>query len=88
MSGMERIYQIDQILSVRHSVTRKDLQERLGVSWATLKRDIAYMRDRLHAPLVFDRNLGGYRFEKTGQRSARNMSCPACGSPPRKSMPC
>lgn len=63
MSGMERIYQIDQILGVRHSVTRKELLERLGVSWATLKRDIAYMRERLNAPLIFDRELGGYRFE-------------------------
>lgn len=30
MSSMERIYQIDQILGARHSVTRKELQERLG----------------------------------------------------------
>ena len=58
MSGMERIYQIDQILGARHFITRKELQERLGVSWATLKRDIAYMRDRLNAPLIFDRELG------------------------------
>ena len=64
MSGMERIYQIDQILGGRIFVTRKELQERLGVSWATLKRDLAYMRDRLNAPIVYDRDLGGYRFEK------------------------
>jgi hypothetical protein len=47
------------------------------------------MRDRLNAPLIFDRNLGGYRFETTAASgSARSMNCPACGSPPRKSMPC
>jgi DeoR/GlpR family transcriptional regulator of sugar metabolism len=40
MSSMERIYQIDQILGARPFATRADLQERLGVSWATLKRDI------------------------------------------------
>ena len=67
MSAMERIYQIDQMLGNRAFVTRAELEERLGISWATLKRDIAYMRDRLHAPLIFDRSLGGYRFEKTGQ---------------------
>ena len=44
MNNMERIYQIDQILGARHCVTRKELQERLAVSWATLKRDLAYMR--------------------------------------------
>ena len=76
MNGMERIYQIDQILSARHSVTRKELQERLSVSWATLKRDIAYMRDRLNAPLIFDRNLGGYRFETTGKRIGPQYELP------------
>jgi predicted DNA-binding transcriptional regulator YafY len=76
MSGMERIYQIDQILGARHFVTRQELQERLGVSWATLKRDLAYMRDRLNAPITFDRNLGGYRFEKAGQQIGPQYELP------------
>jgi predicted DNA-binding transcriptional regulator YafY len=76
MSGMERIYQIDHILSARHSITRKELQERLGVSWATLKRDIAYMRDRLNAPLIFDRDVGGYRFETTEKRIGPQYELP------------
>jgi predicted DNA-binding transcriptional regulator YafY len=63
MSNMDRIYQIDQMLSGRKVVPRKELEERLGVSWATLKRDLSYMKDRLNAPIVFDRTLGGYRFE-------------------------
>lgn len=62
MSGMERIYQIDQILAGREYVPRQELQERLGVSWATLKRDLAYLKDRLNAPIIHDRSLGGYRF--------------------------
>jgi len=45
MSGMERIYQIDQILAGRPYVSRKELQDRLGVSWATLKRDLNYLKD-------------------------------------------
>ncbi|WP_300319279.1 YafY family protein [Accumulibacter sp.] len=76
MSAMERIYQIDQILGARQSVTRRELQERLGISRATLKRDIAYMRDRLNAPLIFDRNLGGYRFEKTATRVGQQYELP------------
>lgn len=63
MSNTARIYQIDQMLSARMSITRQELQERLGVSWATLKRDLAYMKDQLNAPIIFDRNVGGYRFE-------------------------
>lgn len=88
MSRMERIYQIDQILGARRSVTRQELQERLGASWATLKRDIAYMRDRLNAPLIFDRALGAYRFEKARRRIGPQYGCRDCGSPPRKSTPC
>lgn len=63
MSMMERLYQIDQILATRAFVSKDELMDRLGVSLATLKRDIAYLRDRLNAPILFDRDLGGYRFE-------------------------
>lgn len=64
MSINERFYKIDQLLNERRSVSFKDLQEKLGISPATLKRDIAFMRDRLNAPIIFDRELGGYRFDK------------------------
>lgn len=63
MSVNERFYQIDQMLNDRRSVSFKELQERLEVSPATLKRDLAYMRDRLNAPIIYDKELGGYRFE-------------------------
>jgi predicted DNA-binding transcriptional regulator YafY len=29
------------------------------------KRDLAYMRERLNAPIVWDREAGGYRFAAT-----------------------
>lgn len=64
MSINERIYRIDQLLKDRKSISRKDLQEKLEISLATLKRDIAYMRDRLNAPIIFDKELGGYRLDK------------------------
>src|SRR4029077_17858086 len=34
----------------------------LGVSAATLKRDIEYMRSRFNAPIEYDREANGYRF--------------------------
>lgn len=76
MSGMERIYQIDQILAGRKFVPRQELQDRLGVSWATLKRDLAYLKDRLNAPIIFDRDLGGYRFETEGKRVGPQYELP------------
>lgn len=35
----------------------------LEVSPATLKRDLAFMRDRFNAPIVFDRDQQGYRLD-------------------------
>lgn len=64
MSMNERIYKIDQLLSERRVVTIAELLERLEVSKATLKRDLALMRDRMNAPIIFDKELGGYRFDK------------------------
>ena len=76
MSTLERLYQIDQILSGRTFVPRLELQEKLGISWATLKRDLAYLKDRLHAPIVFDRDLGGYRIEKDIKRIGPQYELP------------
>ncbi len=76
MSALERIYQIDQMLAGRTFVPRKELQDRLGISWATLKRDLNYLKDRLNAPIVFDRELGGYRFESASQRVGPQYELP------------
>ena len=65
MSNNERIYRIDKLLNDRKVVSFQTLIDRLEVSPATLKRDLAYMRDRLNAPIVYDKELNGYRFEST-----------------------
>lgn len=62
MDRSERFYRIDQLLRARRAVPRAELLDALEVSPATLKRDLGYMRDRLHAPIVWDPALGGYRF--------------------------
>jgi predicted DNA-binding transcriptional regulator YafY len=64
MSMTERIYMIDQMLSERQSVSVPQFLERLEVSLATFKRDLSQMKDRLHAPIIFDYELGGYRYDK------------------------
>lgn len=76
MSNTERIYQIDQILAGRKFISRAELQEKLGVSWATLKRDLSFFKDRLHAPVVFDRDLGGYRFDHETKRIGPQYELP------------
>jgi predicted DNA-binding transcriptional regulator YafY len=58
----ERFYKIDQLLSERRVVPLDVFLEALSVSRATFKRDLEYLRERLHAPIVWDREAGGYRF--------------------------
>lgn len=62
MNRSERFYQIDQLLSARKVMSRQELLDALEVSWATLKRDLAYLRERFNAPIIFDKDAGGYRF--------------------------
>jgi predicted DNA-binding transcriptional regulator YafY len=64
MDRSERFYKIDQMLNAGRSVPFARLMEALGVSRAQLKRDLAYMRDRLYAPIEYDRDSNGYRFGK------------------------
>ncbi len=68
----ERFYKIDQLLQTRHpAVPIRDFLDELGVSLATFKRDLEYMRDRLNAPIVWDRDANGYRFEQAQGAAAR-----------------
>src|SRR3954468_10462622 len=64
MDRTERFYKIDRLLQSRHpAVPVEDFLAELDVSLATFKRDLEYMRDRLNAPIVWDRDHKGYRFE-------------------------
>ena len=63
MSEIDRLYRYKTLLSHRRALPREDILAVLEISAATFKRDIAKMRDRLGTPIVFDRDLGGYRLE-------------------------
>ena len=63
MDRTERFYKIDQQLQEHRSVSMEKLLEVLEVSKATIKRDLEYMRDRLNAPIIWDREVRGYRYE-------------------------
>jgi len=64
MSQMERVFAIDRQLRKRFPPTKAELLHRLEVSPATLKRDLEFMRGRLHAPILWDRTTGGYLYQK------------------------
>lgn len=75
MNRTERFYKIDQMLRERRVVPIEVFLEELAVSRATFKRDIEYMRERLHAPIVWDREARGYRFE-TGKTTGPAYELP------------
>lgn len=52
-----------QLLKSHRVVPRQLFLDRLEVSPATFKRDLEYLRERLGAPVVWDRESRGYRFE-------------------------
>lgn len=62
MDRTERFYKIDNLLHVNAVVPITRFLLELEVSRATFKRDIEYMRDRLNAPIEWDRGDGGYRY--------------------------
>ena len=62
MSQFERLHRIKNLIEARRVVSFADLMDELEVSRATLKRDLVKLRDSFNAPLVFDRDAGGYRF--------------------------
>jgi predicted DNA-binding transcriptional regulator YafY len=70
MDRTERFYKIDRLLTERRGVSMETLIEVLGTSRATVKRDLEYLKDRLHAPIVWDRALRGYRYDTADPRAA------------------
>ncbi len=61
MSQLDRLARIRALLDSRRVVARNTLLSELEISWATLKRDLVFLRDRMNMPVEFDREGGGYR---------------------------
>lgn len=78
MNQTERLYKIETLLKQRRVVSFAELLSELEISPATLKRDLAYLRDRLSAPIRWSRSLGGYGLERVGSEPelARTGSAP------------
>ena len=64
MDRTERFYKIQNLIANRRSVPMSVMLDELCVSKATVKRDLEYMRDRIGMPIVWDRELRGYRLDK------------------------
>ena len=62
MDRIERFYKIELLIRNRGGVSFRALQSELEVWPATLKRDLQYLRERVDAPIVYDRGDDVYRF--------------------------
>ena len=75
MDRTERFYKIDRLLRQHAHVPLARFLTELEVSPATFKRDIEYMRSRMHAPITWDREHSGYCFT-TPARGAPRYALP------------
>jgi proteasome accessory factor C len=63
MDKFDRIFQVHAILASRRTaIPLEDLMARLECSKSTIYRAIAVLKDRLHAPVEFDSEVGGFRY--------------------------
>ncbi len=74
MGQTERIEQVKAWLDAGKCLSSAQLQERLGVSLATVKRDIDYLRLQKNAPIVFDRERKGWRLDATAQAAGTHYA--------------
>jgi predicted DNA-binding transcriptional regulator YafY len=63
MDRSERFYKIHGMLQNRKVVRTQEFLDQLEVSKATFKRDLEYLRDRMGAPIVYDRHEEAYRYD-------------------------
>jgi len=63
MNRTERIYKLHALFKQGRPSPFARLQKELETSPATLKRDIAYMRDFMRAPIIYHRDANGYHYD-------------------------
>lgn len=68
MNLFDRIFALhSELAASRQPVSRKQLEERLECSQATVKRVISNMRDYLNAPIEYDADRNGYFYAEQDQ---------------------
>ena len=70
MDRLERLYRIHSLLRSRRLVSTRQFLDDLEISRATFKRDLDVLRERLHAPIVYDHHQEAYRYDDSVADSA------------------
>lgn len=71
---LERLLQLDTLLRAKQRQTATSLAEALEVSERTIRSDLAFLRDRYHAPLEQSRQKGYYYSEPTWRLPSISLS--------------
>jgi predicted DNA-binding transcriptional regulator YafY len=66
MGRTERLFRITSLLRGTKSLRFDEILQRLGISPATLKRDLRYLREQLGTPIAYDAFDRTYRIEAGG----------------------
>ncbi len=72
----DRLYKLESWLESGRCVRRDFLLRELEVSPATLKRDIAWLRDRHNAPIAWDAGQQGWRLEHAATPGGEQFELP------------
>lgn len=67
MERTERLYHMRQLLMTGRAITRREFMDDLEISRSTFTRDMEYLKDRLHAPIIYDRQKRGYVIDAASQ---------------------
>lgn len=84
MERTERFYKINELLRAKRVVSFSALLSALEVSPATLKRDLKFLCERLHNPIVYSRELGGYQLRAPDAGGPRAHELPGLWFSPRE----
>jgi predicted DNA-binding transcriptional regulator YafY len=76
MGQTERLYRIKSQLSACRCLRKPALLAELGISPATLKRDLRHLRERMNAPVIFGREREGWRLAPTAQLAGTQYELP------------
>jgi predicted DNA-binding transcriptional regulator YafY len=76
MGQTERLYKIKSQLDAGRCLRKATLLQELGISPATLKRDLRHLRDRMNAPVIFDNELNGWRLDPAARLAGTQFELP------------
>ena len=76
LAQTDRLYRLKHLFDSGRCLSKAYLLQELEVSYATLKRDIALLRDRMNAPIVWDPEHRGYRLDSAQQAIGTQYELP------------